>query len=703
MKIQLHYFDPTLISICKFEYYFQFNKESVLCLRSGSPYQPIYFKLQPQKEVDSLSCSYNGGDYASCSSQTTADHCTFETADDKCIVKVAGLKEVEVSEQDFLLKNPVLESAVFDQYAPLYSVTKPVTGIIILSGYHGMAMAADGAHDLINETATLIGATSDTPVKVTFAIDNLSDNNNQLVVLRFKENTPTQNSCTITPTKGTYGMYGGSCSIPLMPNRFGAAEISAMADGYKIEPVTARIGSYFTISSYQYVSGGKDTCYLNSKNINVSTTTPATGKESDHYVVFKSDADGHGCTAGSEYIGINYPIIDETTGFITFSSGQETKPFIGLAQVNSNASSKTAVLTKPLTEVYNSSSGKAVINHYLRLNQSKQTDLIAIEGDGSTKSVANKFADFYNTTPLNPVSMAGFTSGYPYGEYLKDGAQSRYSNTVANIFCNRSPDVPHGCSCPASGSCSDIDYTIQAILASSDNWGKLPLTGLKLDNNSFAFLTDNTASPLFIYHNIIYLMVLETEDQLSGLKLYQYDSTLKQWKEAHAPVYGNKDDVIDSNGKPLNPQFRVTLGFNGDFYYPIGNPEPSGLSVREDIVRCNLNIKKCRLVNMRQYWRKDKLKDKKVIITNITAGINNTIWVDFGIPASPFGSKYFDSAFFKVPTDDDIAPVTPEIIDVPPIYAVNPPSDKNYAPQVATDVYTNARPPVTPTLKQSKM
>ena len=668
---------------------FGVNKESTLCLKSGSPYQPLYFKLTPEKQTNSLSCAYNGGTPGPCS-QGSVDHCTFKTADDQCVVKIKGQQPVSASVQDVLLKQPVLGSAVFDQYAPGYSVDSATTGVINLSGYHGMAIASDGKNDIVNETATLVGASAATPVKVTFAIDTKSGNDTRLVVLRFTGSAANQISCTITPTKQPDGSYAGKCSIPLIPNRFGSAVISATAAGYTIKPITARIGAYFTISSYQYVAGGKDTCYLNSKNINVTTAKPATGKDTDHYVVFKSDADGHGCTAGSEYVGINYPIVDETTGFITFSSGMETKPFIGLAQVNSHATSKNAVLTKPLAEVYNSQSGNAEINHYLRLNQSAIVDLIAIEGDSGAKSVANKFADFYNTRPLKPVSMTGYTSGYPYGEYLKDGAQSRYSNTIANLFCNRSTGVNHGCGCPSSGSCGDIDYTIQALTADSNNWGKLPLTGLTLDNNSFSFLTDNTSSPLFIYHNIIYLMVLE----INQLWLYQYDDTLKKWKDSNIKLSVYKENLLDSSGKPFNPQFRITLGFNGDFYFPMNNPDPIRPLAREDIMRCNLNTKKCRLINMSRYWGRPELKDKAVIITNITAGIDNTIWVDFGMPAAPFGSKYFDSAFFKVPTDDGISPVTPTIITVPAIHAIKP-TEKSHAPQVATDVYTNIQPSAT--------
>lgn len=180
-------------------------------------------------------------------------------------------------------------------------------------------------------------------------------------------------------------------------------------------------------------------------------------------------------------------------------------------------------------------------------------------------------------------------------------------------------------------------------------------------------------------------------------------NTVKKWQDSNIYPALGKEDLLDSTGKAFNSQFRITLGFNGDFYFPVGNPDPSGLSVREDIVRCNLNTKKCRFINMREYWKRPELTDKKVIITNITAGINNTIWVDVGIPTQPWGSKYFDSAFFKVPTDDDVAPVTPTIVTVSPIHAVKPTDNGNYAPQVATDVYTNINPLVMVSLSQTKI
>ena len=368
---------------------FGLNQESTLCLRSGMPYKPLYLKLKPKTETGSLNCAYNGGNYGACSDPSFADHCTFKTALDKCIVKITGKRVVPKSENDQLIKQPVLQSAVFDQYAPAYNVASTTTGVINLSDYHGMAIAADGENDIINETATLTGATSNATVTVNFTIDKQIKNTDQLVVLKFADKT----QCTIIPQKQPNGTYGGECSIPLMPNRFGTAVIAATAPGYTIEPAAARIGSYFTISSHEYVSNSKDTCYLNAKNISVTSQFPATGTDQDHYLVFKPDTDGHSCTAGSQYIGISYPIIDESTGYITFSSDQAFKPYIGRAQINANATSQQAVLNMSLIPVYNMTSGDNVTNYYLRLNALSQVDLIAL----MDKS-ANKFTDFYHSS-----------------------------------------------------------------------------------------------------------------------------------------------------------------------------------------------------------------------------------------------------------------------------------------------------------------
>ena len=125
----------------------------------------------------------------------------------------------------------------------------------------------------------------------------------------------------------------------------------------------------------------------NAKNIALTTQFPATGTDKDHYLVFKPDTDGHSCTAGSQYIGISYPIIDESTGYITFSSGQAFKPYIGRAQINANATSQQAVLNMSLIPVYNMTSGDNVTNYYLRLNALSQVDLIALTGQSHLKVV----------------------------------------------------------------------------------------------------------------------------------------------------------------------------------------------------------------------------------------------------------------------------------------------------------------------------
>lgn len=298
--------------------------------------------------------------------------------------------------------------------------------------------------------------------------------------------------------------------------------------------------------------------------------------------------------------------------------------------------------------------------------------------------------------------MSGYVPLYPYGEYLKDGAQARYSNIIANIFC------PSGGSHKCNRSLANQNM-IQMLPNQSNIWQKVPLTGLTFNKNSFSFLKESNASPLFIYNNQLNLLLLENVDEGSGarlkLKLYQYDESSKKWTlnnritSTYMILY--KEDLVDSNGNPFNPQFRISPGFNGDFYFPFGNPDTS-VGDGENIMRCNLYNNTCRRIFMRNYWRHPEVKGKKVIISNITPGINNTIWVDFSIPLTQgFGSKYLDSAFFKIPTDDGINPVYPTIIEVPPIHAIKPTSERLYAPQVATDVYTNIEAPVTGSGKEN--
>lgn len=663
---------------------FGVNKESILCLRSGAPYQPLYFKLQPEKQKSSLSCAYGAGTYGDCSDDQLADHCTFKTANDQCIVKIKGVKTVDVAAADFLLKHSVSNSAVFDQYAPLYIVEQPKYGSINLSNIHAMAVASDGKEDIVEETATLTGAISATPVTVNFLIDGQSKNTDQLVVLRFVDKT----ACTITPTKQPDGSYGGSCSISLMPNRFGAATISGTANNYdKIEPASARVGAFFTISQSSYsISDGK--CYLNAKNIAVTSANlkPARAHDIEIHDTY--------CENRAEGLNIPYPIADEYYGSLLFTFGssknaasQGYRPRLLRIKLNPNATNEQSVMSD-IKEIYTwPNSDSAVDGDYLHIGSDTvyQTNFITlvsstnINDPNRYKAKPYEFKSVYQSTTLPaPTEMSGFTPGFLLGGDLKDGTKSRYSNLIAVLGCDKISD----------GKCADdAQYTIQALNRVNMSWQPFSTSGLTLDKNSFAFLTDRLESPLFSYYNELYLMVLD-----ANLKIFRYDFTTNVWSLAiNTPV--DKQELIDigsPNSVPLNRDFRVNLDFDYHIYFPAGSKDD------QRIWQCHLKTAKCNVILLENYWDPIPPADRNKTLSAAIPDMHDRLWINVTKPdeGQPLlERRYYDSFVIKI-DKSTLSPQRPNPITVPEIHAT-----KGDATQVATSgvvstaVYNNIVPP----------
>ena len=103
-----------------------------------------------------------------------------------------------------------------------------------------------------------------------------------------------------------------------MPNRFGTAIISATANNYdKIEPASARIGAFYTMSQDTFsIEVGK--CYLNAKNIAV--TSKNLKPQLPHSIKIH---DSH-CENQREGLNMPYPIADEYYGSLLFAFASTT-------------------------------------------------------------------------------------------------------------------------------------------------------------------------------------------------------------------------------------------------------------------------------------------------------------------------------------------------------------------------------------------
>ena len=517
---------------------------------------------------------------STCTFTSSKTHCAVSLTDGKIeTASINAYQDESVSGYNLLSNAQDIDVIDHTQY-----------GHLSISPIHGMAVSDKDSDDAVPVKVTLSDVSSSLSgqlVTIHFGIDDTITESDKNVVLKYKIVLPSPyvySRCMLAIAKQKDGTYGGTCSVSMYPHRMGAAKVSANAvfpDGEShIDPVstTAKIGTYFTMTSQngKYDTDKKDGCLLNAKNIDETSIN----KNIKGYVIFKPKSEDGTCIASSQYPGLSQPIVDEFGDSISFSSGYSSGPVnLYRAKVNANAfSSQNIILNIPavvpfeLDTPYDNS-------HYLRVEKKLESFISSVNPSEDIHNSSYAYRPYYAETPnhfilKNFFQLDGTVADNIrlFGGLLKDGTMSRYSSSIA-ILVLRAEGMPRAA------------LEAKMLLAGTDTYKDITLP--IEDPESVNMFTIFSASPLFIYNNILYMAYSRVSEQ-NKLELDQYNEQNKTWSNSGV----NISDVTTYSDVKNNSLFRIKLGFQNDIYFPSG-------ASSQQIAKCSLDVKNsCKSYNI---------------------------------------------------------------------------------------------------------